>query len=223
MIFFDLDDTLLDHNSAARAGAAKFYETFRSDFDEELESFLVRWETVAEKYFQSNNSFPYSLLEQRRMRMRDIFSTPPTDEEADARFQIYLDAYELNWRLYPDSISCLKTLQDHKLGLITNGESEQQRSKIQKLGLGPYLSTIIISREVDCAKPEKAIFELAAKQAGVNVKDCLYVGDRLQTDALSCQKAGMKGIWLDRQGKGVDGEFEITVIRSLMELPGLLQ
>ena len=30
MVFFDLDDTLLDHSAAAKAGATKVYETYRS-------------------------------------------------------------------------------------------------------------------------------------------------------------------------------------------------
>jgi putative hydrolase of the HAD superfamily len=223
MIFFDLDDTLLDHESAARAGATEFFETYRSSFTEDLESFIARWERVAEKYFQSNSPIQYSLTEQRRMRVRELFSTTLSDEEADARFETYLDTYELSWKLYPDAIPCLNEFKGRKLGLITNGEGEQQRLKIKKLGLDPYFSTVIISREVDCAKPSKAIFELAVKQAGVPINDCVYVGDRLQVDAIASQQAGMKGIWLDRKGKGNGKEIEVPVIKSLMELSKLLQ
>jgi putative hydrolase of the HAD superfamily len=223
MIFFDLDDTLLDHESAARAGATEFFETYRSSFTEDLEGFIARWEKVAEKYFQSNSPIQYSLTEQRRMRVRELFSTTLSDEEADARFETYLDTYELSWKLYPDAIPCLNEFKGRKLGLITNGEGEQQRLKIKKLGLDPYLSTVIISREVDCAKPSKAIFELAAKQADIAINECVYVGDRLQVDAIASQQAGMKGIWLNRKGKEVGKEIEVLVINSLMELPKLLR
>jgi putative hydrolase of the HAD superfamily len=100
---------------------------------------------------------------------------------------------------------------------------EQQRSKIQKLGLVPYFSTVIISREVGCAKPDKAIFELAARKAGVDIKDCVYVGDRLEPDALAAQKAGMRGIWLDRKSEWDGGDLGVPVIRGLNELPELLE
>jgi putative hydrolase of the HAD superfamily len=152
MIFFDLDDTLLDHETAARAGATDFFKTYCSSFTEDLETFLIRWEKVAEKYFQSNSLVKYSLLEQRRMRVRELFSSTLTDGEADARFETYLDTYEASWKLYPDAIPCLKSLQGQKLGLITNGEGEQQRLKIQRTGLGSYFSTVIISREVGRVK-----------------------------------------------------------------------
>ena len=222
MIFFDLDDTLLDHEKAARAGAAEVFNTFRSYFKEDLEAFLVRWHNVSEKYFQSNSKIKYELWEERRLRIRELFSEDFSDEEAESRFKVYLAAYESNWRLFPDAIPCLQALQNRKLGLISNGEGEQQRAKIQKLGLEPYFTTVIISREVDCAKPDKAIFELAARQAEVDINNCVYVGDRLQTDAISSQKTGMKGIWLDRKANGKDQVLEVPVIGSLMELPGLL-
>jgi putative hydrolase of the HAD superfamily len=223
MIFFDLDDTLLDHSAAARAGATKFFEVFHSAIDEDLEDFLARWETVAEKHFQSNNpGLQSTLWGRRRARIRELFSNGLTDEEADARFRIYLETYELNWKLFPDSTPCLQALKDYRLGLITNGEREQQRSKIQKLGLGPNLSTVIISDEVGCAKPEKAIFELAARQAGIVIQDCVYVGDRLNADALGSQKAGMRGIWLDRKGQGTNQRLEVPVIKSLKDLSKLL-
>jgi putative hydrolase of the HAD superfamily len=196
----------------------------RSSFKEDLEAFLLRWETVSEKYFQSNS--PYLRLtteERRRGRVREIFSHSLTDNEADARFQVYLDTYESRWELFPDSLPCLRSLKGRSLGLITNGEKEQHRSKIRKTDLGPYFSTVIISGEVGCAKPEQAIFELAAKQAGAPLADCVYVGDRLETDARGSRKAGMKGIWLDRKNKGGESGLEVPVIRSLMELPGLLR
>ncbi len=223
MIFFDLDDTLLDHSAAAEAGATKVYETYRSSFKEDLEAFLLRWETVSEKYFQSNS--PYLRLtteERRRGRVREIFSNPLSDKEADTRFQVYLDTYESSWKLFPDSIPCLRSLKGRPLGLITNGEKEQHRSKIQKTDLGAYFSTVIISWEVGCSKPERAIFELAAKQAGVPLTDCVYIGDRLETDARGSQKAGMKGIWLNRKARREQTDLGISVIGSLMELPGLI-
>jgi putative hydrolase of the HAD superfamily len=224
VVFFDLDATLLDHDAAARAGAARIYENFRPQLDENLEDFLERWESVSEKYFQSfDPGKKYGLWEQRRLRIREFFSEAFSDAEAERRFKIYLEAYEAGWKLFSDSLPCLQSLQRRKLGLITNGDGEQQRAKIQKLGLGSYLSHVVISREVNCAKPERAIFELAAREAKVDIQECVYVGDRLQTDALGSQQAGMKGIWLDRKDSWTGEEMGVPVIKSLVESPELLE
>lgn len=223
VIFFDLDATLMDHDAAAKAAATRIYEAYRPPFQGDLESFLLRWETVSERYFQSNNpQSKLSLEERRRGRARDVFSQPLSDSEADARFQVYLDTYESRWELFPDSLPCLQALKSFPLGLITNGEKEQHRLKIKKLALEPYFSTVIISGEVGCAKPDKSIFELAARKAGVGTKDCAYIGDRLQTDALAAQQAGMRGIWLDRKNQWKGEALGILVIHSLKGLPQLL-
>lgn len=223
VVFFDLDDTLLDHSAAAKAGATKFYETFRSSFNEDLESFLKRWETVSEKYFQSNSPLlKLTTQERRRARAREFFSETLSDPEAERRFETYVSTYEENWKLFPDSLPCLLGLKNLHLGLITNGEKEQHRSKIERLGLEPYFQTIIISGEAGLAKPDPAIFKLAAKEAGAELPDCVYIGDRLQTDALAAQAAGMKGIWLDRKNQWDGEEAEVSVIRALSELPKVL-
>lgn len=223
-LFFDLDATLLDHDAAARAGATRFFETYRTHFQMELADFLARWEAAAEKYFQTGEAGrEANHTQSRRGRMRDLFSERLSNEEADRRFKAYLETYESHWRLFEDSLPCLEKLRGFPLGLITNGTGKQQRSKIQKMGLAPYLSHVIISREVDCAKPDKAIFELAASQAGVEMRDCVYVGDRLRTDAQAAREAGMKGIWLDRKNQWNGAEVGVPAIQSLADLPGLLE
>lgn len=224
VVFFDLDATLLDHDAAAKAGATKFFETYRPHFSMSLEDFLALWESAAEKYFQTGEAGrEANHTQSRRGRMRELFLEQLSDQEADRRFKAYLETYEAHWRLFEDSLPCLKSLRRFPLGLITNGTGEQQRSKIQKMGLSPYLSHVIISREVDCAKPDKAIFELAARKAGVDQGNCIYVGDRLKTDALAAQGAGMRGIWLDRKNQWDGSEVGACVIQSLAELPDLLQ
>jgi putative hydrolase of the HAD superfamily len=221
-IFFDLDATLVDHESAASAGAAHFHSVFREKLDQDLEPFIERWHAVAEKYFQSNYLLECSLEEQRRLRMRALFPDPITDPEADQSFQVYLESYRQHWELYPDVLPCLASLQGRQLGLITNGDGPGQRAKVEKLGLGPYLSVVIVSREVDLAKPQKAIFELAAQRAGADPRDCAYVGDRLDADALASRQAGMKGVWLDRLGRWDGTDHGVPVIKGLDELPALL-
>jgi putative hydrolase of the HAD superfamily len=154
--------------------------------------------------------------------MREIFGRELADDEADAKFKVYLQAYNNSWQLYADVKPCLEALKGQPLGLISNGDGEQQRAKLEKFGLGAFFSVIIISREVDCAKPDKAIFELAAKQADRKLEDCVYVGDRLQADALGSSRAGMRGIWLRREGPPAELPAGIEVIQSLQELPKLI-
>lgn len=157
------------------------------------------------------------------MRIEETFSEELSGEEADRRFDVHWKTYEINWKLFPDALACLRSLQGGRLSFITNGGKEMHRAKIRKLNLEPYFSTVVISREVNLAKPDKAIFEWAAREARTDIHECVYVGDRLEIDALSSQRAGMTGIWLDRKGQWSGEEVGVPVIRNLTELPKLLE
>jgi putative hydrolase of the HAD superfamily len=159
---------------------------------------------------------------QRRSRMREIFGRDLSDDEADERFRVYLKVYEESWRLYPDVLPCFEALGDRRIGLITNGDGTQQRLKLARLGLEGRFSVVVISREVDCAKPDPAIFQLAAKLGGARAEDCVYIGDRLDADALGGQGAGMRGIWLKRDGQPAAASVGVEVIASLQALPAML-
>ncbi|GAB6615192.1 hypothetical protein bcgnr5391_18720 [Bacillus cereus] len=48
------------------------------------------------------------------------------------------------------------------------------------------------------------------------MKDCYYIGDRLETDAISSIAAGMQGIWLNRDNSQL--KYDIPTICSLHEI-----
>ena len=71
-------------------------------------------------------------------------------------------------------------------------------------------------------KPDARIFLEAARQAGCAPGECLYVGDRLETDALGSARAGMTGVWLNRNGRSGNAPDGVVVICGLELLPRLI-
>ncbi len=53
-------------------------------------------------------------------------------EESQHRFNQYIELYKKNWALFEDVLYTLQTLQQrgHSLGIISNGDYEQQIEKI---------------------------------------------------------------------------------------------
>jgi putative hydrolase of the HAD superfamily len=84
------------------------------------------------------------------------------------------------------------------------------------------------SGEVGAAKPHARIFQAACERFGVEPGDAVYVGDRLDTDAIGAASAGLRGVWLDRNGAATPDELRraaasaVSVISTLDELPALL-
>jgi putative hydrolase of the HAD superfamily len=221
-IFLDLDGTLLDHDAAERSAATEFLRAFRAYFPRwSPDDFADRWQTVAQKHLEVYLAGGLSFSGQRRERLRELFSQVDVsldDRAADAFFDVYLGHYERSWRLFPDVVETLDRLEGHTLGIITNGDQDQQLNKLQALGLRERFPHIVISAEVGFAKPHAAIFHEACRRANCAPHMSMYVGDRLLTDAVGSRQAGLHGIWLDRRGSGPRPN-EIATITSLDELP----
>lgn len=237
-VLFDLDDTLLDGEVAWQSGLARLLVRCP-----QVEPARARsaWDTAFQRHFPRFLSGELTYDEHRVARMRswaDFVSVPvPSGAELDW-FGDYLAGYEDGWTAYPDVVPCLKALARSglRLGIITNGDSVQQREKLDVLGLTRMFAVVVAAADIGVAKPDPRIFLHAAGQLGVPPRGCVFVGDMRDTDALGAAAAGMKGVWLNRgsalapaslpspsspDGQSV-GDDGITEIRSLAELPLLL-
>ena len=223
MIFFDIDGTLVDHEGAERAGALAMQKEHADVFPEPPEDSVKRWHAVAQKHFRRYLAGELSFQGQRWARLRELFShhRQLSDAEAEGLFQAYLAHYERNWRLYPDVVPCLSDVEGHSLGIISNGDSLQQRQKLERLGIGGLFSPVVISGDTGVWKPDPGIFELACEEARRPPAECWYVGDNLPNDAEAAARAGMLGIWINR--KGSPAETGVPVISSLRELRDVVQ
>lgn len=204
MIFFDIDDTLLDHKYAEYLGVKAFYNEYKHEILSEEESFYKSWCQVSDKYFQMYLKGELIFREQRLQRIKEIFSFSGvniSDEEAIKRFGIYSNKYQENWKPFNDVISCLNELTGYRLGIISNGDLKQQSLKLEKIGIKNYFEIIVTAGEFGIAKPSTKLFEIACNKVNEYPKDCYYVGDNLDTDILPCREIGMRGIWLNRNGK----------------------
>jgi putative hydrolase of the HAD superfamily len=88
----------------------------------------------------------------------------------------------------------LQTLSKHcEIGLIAN-QSEDIHELLEQSGFDRFFKVQAISSFVKLKKPDPRIFEFALKKAGRDAKDCLMVGDRLDTDICPANTLGMTTI-----------------------------
>lgn len=227
MVFFDLDDTLLDHRGASvragRAVCAKHAELASVTADEA--EFEAYWYELTERHMDAFFEGLLTHEEQRRMRMKELHGQGGVtldDEQADAAFEFYLAVYRTEWRLFDDALPCLATLEERglRLGCITNGKSATQRPKLEDLALGERLSPIVVTGELGFHKPDPRVFRHALEQAELPAGECLYVGDKLDSDALAAAAVGLRGVWLARRDE--PEASRVSTIRTLRELPRLV-
>ncbi|MFQ6329699.1 HAD family hydrolase [Nocardia sp. CWNU-33] len=223
-VLFDVDGTLVDHEAAAEAAVCAGFP-----FVPDRDALVRRWRELEAWAMDRYLAGALTFAEQRRLRishLADEFGQGAWSEDrVDTWFSEYLVQYEAAWRTYPDAMPTLTTLAaEHgelRLGVITNGDSAQQRRKLAKVGLADLLESVTVSSEVGVAKPNPAIFQAACDALRMPSARIVYVGDRLRTDAEAAIAAGLQGIWLDRDETGV--ATMATRITRLTELPPLIR
>ena len=131
--------------------------------------------------------------------------------------KVKLDNYWLPYEGISDVLMALKQ-KSIGLGIISNWDCTA-RDILTAAGLIDYFDHIIISCEVDCNKPDPAIFKLALQTAAVKAGECIYIGDNYYDDALGSQKVGMPALIINRFGSlGVEEFKDCPVISDISEI-----
>jgi putative hydrolase of the HAD superfamily len=199
-VFFDVDDTLWDHRDTADQAALAWARGHGIDAPDE--AVIRRWQDLEARHFGQYARGEISFAEQRRARVRAMLGTALSDEQATAEFETYLAGYQAGWRPYPDARPALERCRaaGRTTGLITNGDEALQRPKIAALGLDQVADVIVISGAVGVTKPNRAIYDLACRLAGVTATEALMIGDNPDTDVAPAQAAGLQAVLVDRRG-----------------------
>jgi putative hydrolase of the HAD superfamily len=126
--------------------------------------------------------------------------------------------------LYDDVPASLEALaaEDICIGLISNThrclEAFQEHFELDGL-----IDVAVSSSQHGFMKPHPSIFKAALKLAGVPATEALMVGDSLTQDIDGARRVGMRGVLVRRSGTNAGTpETDVPVIRSLVELAGLL-
>ena len=233
-IVFDLDGTLLNHDGAELAALSKLYPTLLAGENEPqrwpaFPDFAAAWHEAAERGWQRYVAGELTFAAQRTWRVQQVLamqqdseadSQPPTEQEVSDIFARYLAFYENSWSLYPDVLPCLEALSAYPLGLITNGDGNQQRQKLQRTGIAEYFTSVVISGDIGVAKPQREIFERSAEELGLNPSELLFIGDNPQADVLGAIQAGWQCIWLNRTC--TEQTVAAATVTELTEVPNLI-
>ena len=135
----------------------------------------------------------------------------------------FLELKPVTIKLIPGALSTLRSLREcgTKLGLITNGAGEIQRTKVRKAGLEPLFDCILIAGEFGAAKPDSRVFTHTLEQLQAGPDQAWMVGDNLVNDIGGAQAVGIYGIWVDWRRTGLPEESAVKpdrIVQSITEL-----
>lgn len=123
---------------------------------------------------------------------------------------------------YPEVVGVLEELRaTTRLAVVTNGMEEHQRTKLETAGLTDLFDVVVSSSVAGVSKPDPRIFQVALERVGGRAADTVMVGDNPTRDVAGAQRAGIRGIWLDRTGgddHGVVPDARVTDLGGLAAL-----
>ena len=226
-IFFDLDHTLWDFDTNAKASLIDIFGEFRlsekvtPDFDAFYQKYLHHNKILWERY--QNGFITAEELKWRRM-WRTMMEFKVGDEvlakNISARF---LEILPVKDGMFPHAYEILEYLKNknYQIHLITNGFEKTQWSKIRNSKIDHFFTHVITSEASNSMKPEKEIFDFAMNQSGALLHESIMIGDNLDADIQGAMNAGMDNIFVNHIGATTDKKPTYTVTH-LKELENIL-
>ncbi len=165
-IIFDLDGVIVD--------TAKYH--------------YLAWKKLAKKlgfdFTEKQNELFKGVSRKRCLEiLLDIGKIKISEEEFEAymvdKNKIYLDLIKKidESEILPGVTTVLQFLKENKIPTALGSTSKNASFILKKIGLLHYFNAIIDGNKVTKAKPSPEIFLTAAKQLGVNAKNCVVFED----------------------------------------------
>lgn len=216
-ISFDGDQTLWDFRKAMRGSLGHVLAALRQAVPGQGTAALTidRMTEVRERTAASLSGLRLEDIRLEAFRRTLSLVGVEDDELACELNTIYVRHRFGDIELYPDVLPVLDELSPRfGLGLLSNGNTYPERC-----GLEGRFQFIVFAQDVGIEKPDPRIFDIALERAGCARDELLHVGDSLETDVGGARNAGVKAVWLNRDGReNSGGVVPDTEIISLAEL-----
>jgi putative hydrolase of the HAD superfamily len=229
-VLFDLDDTLVDHRTAATTALTHAIERWSPDPAAlDRDELVALWWQIEQEQYDAYLRGECTHAEQRVRRLEQFLpalgAVSGDDAFLAAQFEHYLVAYVAAWSPFADVPAALDQLEVAGIGVavLTNGDPRQQRLKLERTGLLGHFARILTPTEVGAPKPDATAFVNACSMLGRDPPRTAYVGDNLEVDAVGAAAAGLRGIWLDRSGSDATPPSGVRRIASLGALSSALR
>lgn len=162
------------------------------------------------------------------MREKDnwelIKKTHDLDQDTDALIQqrtgVYMDILKQNLVPQPGLTDLLKLLERHgiKMAVASSSTPEQIEIVLEGLQVANFFDVVVSAHTIAHGKPAPDIFLLAAKQLGVDAKDCVVFEDA-QSGVEAGRAAGAKVVAVPNAfTKSHDHSKADIVVRSLEDI-----
>lgn len=210
VIAFDMDNTLIDRQHAARNFLRDMVnmDTNGRLSDVEMDEFIEEFMELDLEGSQDKEILFSFYLKRLNISHRTWMDV---DRQWAQELYNYL-------RLVPYAIEVLDQLsKNYRLALLTNGNAQSQRLKMSVFPHLNWFDVTMVAEEYGAQKPDRTLFDQMALLLGVENHEIVYVGDHPVNDVFGAVNAGMKAV-LVREKLNEPIEVPYVRVRKLVEL-----
>lgn len=229
-VYFDLDDTLLDHTHAERNALSdvrgRYLEIFGTLSVDALQEQYHTINAPLWRRYADGKIDKETVKHERFARLLEALNAPHADAGRIHRY--YMQRYAEHWQFVPGARDAFTTLAEHvSVGVLTNGFAEVQEKKLDRFPtLRERSAAVVLCEEAGPLKPNPQAFAHATAQTEVDADQILYVGDSYRSDVEGGQNAGWRVAWYAPNGtdgrtvgdRGFDFESWDALLDRLNEL-----
>ena len=223
VVFFDVDDTLLDTSTfaqTARKAAIELMVDNGLPLDKD-EAYGVLKTIIREK--GSNYGGHFNVLTQVVLGHEDpMLVALGMITYHNVKFSLLRPfAHTIDTLIYLKS-------QGYRLAVISNGITIKQWEKLVRLNVYSFFDEVITSEEVGKEKPDKLIFDVALRKMKGDPEKSVMIGNKFRADALGAVNAGMSAILVNSDVTEDDRQYikkeqlDITIIENIGDVNTIL-
>ncbi len=178
VVFFDMDDTLLDHEHAFLRFSRDLYQAsciHQAHTEEEAVALMTSFADIISQW-------------------------PGVFKDTDEATQVYQAKLPHMLTLDDSTRGLLEDLKSQGVpcAIVTNGGASSQMKKVRASGLDKLVQAIVISGQLGIRKPDRRIFMQGLAEMSADPTSAIFVGDNPDEENVGAKSVGMRTVWLDR-------------------------
>lgn len=187
-VLFDFDETLQDRTAAFDKYADAFMDEFLPQISKE-----EKQKRINDMVKTGNGGYVVRTKWYQQLIDMWHWENAPSAQTLAEHYDTKFGTFNV---IFNETVPLLKELRARgiKTGVITNGPSVLQHTKLDNSGLLPYCDIVVVSGDINVHKPDAQIFKYTADKLGLKAEECLYVGDHPVNDIEGALGAGMNAV-----------------------------
>ena len=212
-VIFDLDNTLYEAKQYHYGGFERIADHLSREHSLVKQEVYERLKTI---WKEKSSMYPHLF--------DDLLRTYGLEDDVKHLVRMF-NNYDCELTPYSDTLPTINELRrrKYKLGIVTDGDPDRQKRKIESLGLLDLFDAIVYTKALEVSKSSTIPFSEVLTQLNADPEESYYVGDNPLIDFKGAKEAGLRTIRLLRgefrnRPKNEHIDMEINGLEEIVEV-----